>query len=259
MNNNVFLYIYVALPVNLCLFLNALRKGIPLNIIVILDCQLLTLKLGKLLSAHYRWRTTSPTPQLTYLYCILTFPWHRSSLSIVVDHHQMWFASTSCMSCKQMHLKLYDNSLIPKYLHTLKYMHSAYSHKPILAVTVDPNSEDNKFDYLLNGVFTIQSLWDSNYNDTQRAWINTLQCKVPREIDLSLTLEDFKQFFKAKQKCTASSPSSCHMGHYKPCLNVCTTTKPQHMKKMYIAQIVILTIMLLTQWQRASKVMIEIG
>jgi hypothetical protein len=49
------------------------------------------------------------------------------------------------------------------------------------------------------------------------------------------------------------------MGHYKPCLNVCTTTKPQHMKKMYIAQIVILTIMPLTQWQRASKVMIEIG
>ncbi len=158
-----------------------------------------------------------------------------------------------------MHLKLYDNSLITKYLHTLKYMHSVYSHKPILAVTVDPNSEDNKFDYLLNGVFTIQSLWDSNYNDTERAWINTLQCKVPREIDLSLTLEDFKQFFKAKQKCTASSPSSCHMGHYKPCLNVCTTTKPQHMKKMYIAQIVILTIMPLTQWQRASKVMIEIG
>jgi hypothetical protein len=35
------------------------------------------------------------------------------------------------------------------------------------------------------------------------------------EIPLSLSIEDFKKYFRSKQEPTACSPSGRHMGHYK--------------------------------------------
>jgi hypothetical protein len=41
---------------------------------------------------------------------------------------------------------------------------------------------------------------------------------IKKEIFLSLSVEDFKKYFKSKQERTVSSPTGHHMGHYKVAL-----------------------------------------
>jgi hypothetical protein len=80
--------------------------------------------------------------------------------------------------------------------------------------SINPN-EPEKSDQLLDGSFINTLMDDNDLNVTERSWIESLTKIVTQEISLSISLEDFKKFFKAKQERTSSSPFGRHMGHYK--------------------------------------------
>ncbi len=79
---------------------------------------------------------------------------------------------------------------------------------PKLSHSNDPEHNCEKIEDFPSGQF-----YDSNNNDyshlnkTQLEWIQSLKRIVNSEITLSLTVDDFKKYFKAKQEQTASSPS----------------------------------------------------
>jgi hypothetical protein len=83
---------------------------------------------------------------------------------------------------------------------------------------------------------------------------------IDKEIPLSLSLEDFKNFFRSKQERTASSPSGRHFGHYKTLLE-CIRNKNSIIPQLIIdvAYISLSTASPLHRWQVASQVMLEKG
>jgi len=91
-------------------------------------------------------------------------------------------------------------------------------------------------------------------------YLYSLQKKVSDEIKLSLTVEDFKKYFKSKQERTASSLSGRHMGHYKivlECIRHQSFSLPELI--IHIAQISLITASPLDRWYHASQVMLEKG
>jgi len=91
-------------------------------------------------------------------------------------------------------------------------------------------------------------------------YLYSLQKKVSDEIKLSLTVDDFKKYFKSKQERTASSLSGRHMGHYKivlECIRHQSFSLPELI--IHIAQISLITASPLDRWYHASQVMLEKG
>jgi hypothetical protein len=75
---------------------------------------------------------------------------------------------------------------------------------------------------------------------------------ISQEISLSLSLDDFKKFFKGKQERTSSSPSGRHMGHYKrmlECIRHDTPFIPEII--ISIAYISLISVTPLYRWQIA--------
>jgi hypothetical protein len=79
---------------------------------------------------------------------------------------------------------------------------------PTLSSALDPNKCSHE--QLLDGSFVDNML--PHLSTSEQTWIPSLWKIVTHDISLSLSIDDFKKFFKAKQERTASSPSGCHMG-----------------------------------------------
>jgi hypothetical protein len=90
--------------------------------------------------------------------------------------------------------------------------------------------------------------------------VRSLTKLVTEEISLELSVEDFKTFFKVKQKKTFSSPYGRHMGHYKTILED-IRRKNYAMTQIIIdiAHIALITASPLNQWKRAFQVMLDKG
>jgi hypothetical protein len=65
---------------------------------------------------------------------------------------------------------------------------------------IDPLNQTHAFDEILDG--TIDTTTDdfAHLNDNEKAWIQSLQQLVKDEISLSLSLDDFKNYFNSKQE-----------------------------------------------------------
>jgi len=87
-----------------------------------------------------------------------------------------------------------------------------------LSNLINPSNSNNAFDDILVGNLEIASDEFANLNENKKNCIQSLQQLVRNEISLSLSLDDFRNYFKSKQECTASSPSGQHIGHYKAAL-----------------------------------------
>jgi hypothetical protein len=103
-------------------------------------------------------------------------------------------------------------------------------------------------------------LTDQTLSEPEKQWIRSLQQIVESEIPLSLSNEDYKQFFRVKQECTTSSPSGRHFGHYKTLLECIRRGNPLLPQLIIdIAYISLSTASPLQRWQTASQVMLEKG
>ena len=78
---------------------------------------------------------------------------------------------------------------------------------------VDPTHPENQVEALLAGRAELPERWR---DDTEvRQWVQNLQRKDIEEIDLTVTSDDFVQYFSRRKESTASSPSDRHYGHMK--------------------------------------------
>lgn len=124
---------------------------------------------------------------------------------------------------------------------------------------VDPNDALNSFVAISNGhLDTTNDL--TNLNDTEWTCIQSLTSLVNDEITLSLSIEDFKEYFKSKQERMASSSSGRHMGHYKVALE-CVWWEENLLPEtiLSISHQSLITATPLRRWYNASQVMIEKG
>jgi len=81
-----------------------------------------------------------------------------------------------------------------------------------------------------------------------------------QKFSLSISIEEYKQFFRVKQERTASSPSGRHFGHYKTLLECIRRGHPLLPQLIIdIAYISLSTASPLQRWQTASQVMLEKG
>jgi hypothetical protein len=143
--------------------------------------------------------------------------------------------------------------------HSRQSLNTPFAADKVLADSVNP-LQNNSIDEILNGTFIDTTVDQLKLTPTKRAWVSELRCKVTTQIDLTITIEDFKQFFKRKQEKTASSPSGRHMGHYKVMLDQLRVGRPFLAEIITtIAQISIITGYPLPRRQRASQVMLEKG
>jgi hypothetical protein len=72
-----------------------------------------------------------------------------------------------------------------------------------LSQALDPFDSNNHFSKLI-----VETIIDKieDLSHAERAWVSELQQAIEKEISLSLSLEDLKNFFRSKQEHTASSP-----------------------------------------------------
>mmetsp|Transcript_5783 Transcript_5783/g.8516 ORF Transcript_5783/g.8516 Transcript_5783/m.8516 type:complete len:216 (+) Transcript_5783:520-1167(+) len=78
---------------------------------------------------------------------------------------------------------------------------------------VDPENPENQVQALLEGRAELPQRWR---DDTEvQQWVQNLQQKDIDEIDLTVTSDDFVQYFSRRKEGTASSPSDRHYGHMK--------------------------------------------
>lgn len=141
--------------------------------------------------------------------------------------------------------------------HSLQPLDTPFFTKPTLRTAIDPYHNNSHLDSILNGSF---SSTNDQLTEHERVWIQELQQKVGSKISLTLTCDDYKRFFRAKQERTASSPSGCHFGHYRvllECLRKQDPTIPELI--INIAYIALVTASLLDRWHTASQVMLEKG
>jgi len=134
------------------------------------------------------------------------------------------------------------------------------NHSLQLSNSISPNCSQARFDDFLSGKFLDSDVDTSTLHPTAVEWIRSLKTMVSQEISLSLSIEDFKCFFKAKQEKTASSPSGRHMGHYKvilECIRRDNLILPALI--LTITHLSLITATPLQQWTTASQVMIEKG
>lgn len=84
--------------------------------------------------------------------------------------------------------------------------------------------------------------------------------KITSEINVTITVRDFINFFKKRKERTASSPSGRHMGHYKVIAEM--AMQGDETIAQIIVNIINISIMTsrpLHRWLRSSQIMIEKG
>ncbi len=144
--------------------------------------------------------------------------------------------------------------------HSLQSLSTPFMNIATLSNSISPNCSQARFDDFLSGKFLDSDVDTSTFHPTAVEWIRSLKTMVSQEISLSLSIEDFKCFFKAKQEKTASSPSGRHMGHYKvilECIRRDNLILPALI--LTITHLSLITATPLQQWTTASQVMIEKG
>ncbi len=98
--------------------------------------------------------------------------------------------------------------------HSLQSLATLFMTIPELSHATDPTNSDKQMELFLSGQFFDSKSPDhSHLSNTQIEWIQSLQRAVKSEISLSLMIEDFKKYFKAKQEQTALLPSGHDLGH----------------------------------------------
>jgi hypothetical protein len=143
--------------------------------------------------------------------------------------------------------------------HSLQSLSTPFLSDPSLKHTIDPSSPSNKLNAFLDGSTLEDGSLDS-LSAAEQKWIEALHLHVSSEISLSISCEDFKQFFRMKQENTASSPSGRHFGHYRSmfeCFRQNNLMLPSLI--VNIAHISLVTAHPLQRWQTASQVMQEKG
>jgi hypothetical protein len=111
---------------------------------------------------------------------------------------------------------------------------------------------------LINGTFLNECDESTDLSPTEHIWISSLKKIISQEVLLSLSCEDFRSFFCAKQERTSSSPSGRHFGHYHTMLEgICNKNDLLPQLIIDIACISISTASPLEQWNNASHVMLE--
>jgi len=144
--------------------------------------------------------------------------------------------------------------------HSLQSLSTPFMNIATLSNSISPNCSQARFDDFLSGKFLDLDVDTSTLHPTAVEWIRSLKTMVSQEFSLSLSIEDFKCFFKAKQEKTASSPSGRHMGHYKvilECIRRDNLILPALI--LTITHLSLITATPLQQWTTASQVMIEKG
>ncbi len=102
--------------------------------------------------------------------------------------------------------------------HSTKSLKMPFMMDPFLCHSIDPFDLNNKLDLLSNGGFIDSIPFNISLSPSQIEWIDSLTTILHDEIPLTISIEDFKSFFKRKREGTASSPSGRHIGHYKSML-----------------------------------------
>lgn len=144
--------------------------------------------------------------------------------------------------------------------HSLQSLSTPFLSKPFLCNTIDPLSDNNKFDKLLDGTFLEDATITSHLNEPEKLWLASLQQIINSEISLSISCDEFNEFFRTKREGTSSSPSGRHFGHYQSILE-CIRCNDLMLPSLIIniAYISLTTATPLAQWQVASQVMLEKG
>lgn len=150
--------------------------------------------------------------------------------------------------------------LVCNWKHSLQALSTPFFNDPALHSLIDPDTPDNKLQQLLDGSCLSNLITDSTLSESERQWIISLQQIIESEISLSLSIDNYKHFFRVKQEHTASSPLGRHFGHYKTlleCIPWGTLLLPQLI--IDIAYIYLSTASPLQRWQTASQVVLEKG
>jgi hypothetical protein len=124
---------------------------------------------------------------------------------------------------------------------------------------ISPSSNDSLIDQLLDNTILNEEDIQQSFSDTEKAWIKALHRCISSEISLSLSCEDFKNFFRFKQERTSSSPSG-RLGHYRSMLE-CFRQNNLSLPSLIVSivQISLSTASPLKHWQTAPQVMLEKG
>jgi hypothetical protein len=152
-----------------------------------------------------------------------------------------------------------DNLLQRNRRRSLQSLATPFMMKEGLSCYIQP-SNHHLMDQLLDGSYTDLIAKESNLNENEKEWIASLKQLVHSEVALTLSIDDFKHFFKKKQERTSSYPSSHDMGHYKTMLE-CIQQGANSIPNLVITlvHIALSTATPLNRWQRASQVMLEKG
>jgi hypothetical protein len=119
---------------------------------------------------------------------------------------------------------------------------------PTLANAIDPTSDNNAIEDILNGTFT----------DHCKEWMNDLRKVIDQQINTHISTQDFIYFFKKRKEKMASSSSGRHMGHYKVIADLASRGNTMVADIMVmIINISLHTARPLARWRRSAQVMIE--
>lgn len=129
-------------------------------------------------------------------------------------------------------------------------MNTPFLMDPFLKDAIDPTLSNDGLEQLMQGtILENESLFNS-LSDTEIVWIQALKQVLSNEIALTLSIEDFKHFFRSKQERTASSPFGRRFGHYESLLE-CIRRDQLMLPQLIIdiAYISLVTASPLTCWQ----------
>lgn len=145
-------------------------------------------------------------------------------------------------------------------LHARQALQTPFASTQGLSDAINPNNPNNSIEKILHGSFLNELPPEIELSEPERVWIQELQQKLQRNVDIYISPDDFKVFFKHRKERTASSSSGRHMGHYKilaermeldcaPIVDVITK----------IINISILTSRPLQRWKKSAQIMLEKG
>lgn len=134
-----------------------------------------------------------------------------TQVDVLSDKHVPISSITTISNKKEVE----DQILHRNRKHSLQSSFTPFMSHPLLSSSIDPNSPFNRLSDFQDGSFLLDLSVVHELSDSKNTWISSLQCIVKSTISLQLLIEDFKIFFRSKQKRTASLPSGRHFGHYK--------------------------------------------
>lgn len=114
---------------------------------------------------------------------------------------------------------------------------------------------------ILDGTFQPNSMSNYQFNQVEKDWFSSLKSIFTTPISLALSIDDFQSYFKHKQEHTSSSPSGCHMGHYKTMIECIRNQKHTSIPEivLLIAHMSLVTSTPLHRWEGALQIMLEKG